>query len=273
MFACLRMRGSSAHVSATVNACMVVQRVHLFGIPAVSFAPTILASIHPYPMCSRVLHVRSLPPVHAVQIIDVSRCHKGRLLIYFPYTTPAETTTSSTSTGAGARGVEGKGGAIPSEAETSSWCGWHNDHGSLTGLCPAMFFDSEGKEIPCPDPKAGLYIRSRQGRTVRVTMPADCVAYQIGETAQVHTGGILQATPHCVQAANVPGVSRGTLAVFMEPEWDEAMETPSGADKECVLRGARGELLPKGVPPLVDRWLGGDQTFGAFTDRTLSMYY
>ena len=56
--------------------------------------------------------------------------------------------------------------------------------------------------------------------------------------------------------------------------WDEAMDTPEGAEPEAVLRGARGELLPKGVPPLVERWdAGGKQTFGEFTDRTLGGYY
>lgn len=135
-----------------------------------------------------------------------------------------------------------------------------------------MYFDKEGKIIPCPDPAAGLYIRTRQGKTVRVAIPSDCIAFQIGECAQVHTGGVLQATPHCVRAADVEGVSRGTLAVFMEPEWDERMETPPGAETERVLRGARGELLPKGVPPLVDRW-NPSQNFGEFTEKTLSMYY
>lgn len=27
----------------------------------------------------------------------------------------------------------------------ADWCGWHNDHGTLTGLTSAMYFDSEGK--------------------------------------------------------------------------------------------------------------------------------
>ena len=48
-----------------------------------------------------------------------------------------------------------------------------------------MFFDAEGKAIPCPDPSAGLYIRTRQGATVRAVIPPDCVALQIGETITV----------------------------------------------------------------------------------------
>jgi hypothetical protein len=59
----------------------------------------------------------------------------------------------------------------------------------------------------------------------------------------------------------------------MEPEWDAPMAPPAGCDPEDVLRGARGELLPKGVPPLVARWDGKEQSFGEFTDKTLGAYY
>jgi hypothetical protein len=38
----------------------------------------------------------------------------------------------------------------------------------------------------------GLYIRSRNSEIVKVSIPADCIAFQIGETAQIHSGGILQ---------------------------------------------------------------------------------
>lgn len=43
------------------------------------------------------------------------------------------------------------------------------------------------------------------------------------ETSQIHTGGILQATPHAVRGCDpniegCSGLSRETCAVFMEPE-------------------------------------------------------
>lgn len=186
------------------------------------------------------------------KVVAECRCHKARLLYYF--------SVPENNFGAAAEDV-------------SNWCGWHNDHGSLTGLTPAMYFDKQGNQIPCPDPKAGLYIRSRNNKTVRVAVPSDVLAFQIGETAQIHTGGILQATPHCVRAAEVPGVSRGTIAVFMEPEWSHFMGTPAGSDKERILRGARNELMPKGVSALVERWKGEDQTFSEFSDVTLATYY
>jgi len=57
-----------------------------------------------------------------------------------------------------------------------------------------------------------------------------------------------------------------------EPEHGEVLSVPQGSDPEEVLRGARGELLPPGVPPLVSRWTSGDSFLG-FTKKTLSSYY
>ena len=48
-----------------------------------------------------------------------------------------------------------------------------------------MFHAKDGTEIPCPDPNAGLYIKSRSGDLVRVVIPSDHLAFQIGETSQV----------------------------------------------------------------------------------------
>ena len=141
-----------------------------------------------------------------------------------------------------------------------------------------MYFDaSSGVEVPCPDPGAGLYVRSSRGALARVSLPPDCLAFQIGETAQVHSGGALSATPHCVRApAPGPGraaVARAALAVFMEPEWSAPMAAPGGTGEEEVRAGARGALLPPGVATLDSRWEGGAQDFGAFTTATLGAYY
>lgn len=144
-----------------------------------------------------------------------SPVHKARLLYYFP------------------RGEE-DAGAVDA---ASSWCGWHNDHGSLTGLAAPMYMDdATGDEVPCPDEEAGLFVRTRQGQVVRVVHPEGALAFQIGETAQIHTGGVLQATPHAVGATATPGVSRATLAVFMQPHFDSAMAPPAGSDESRLLR-------------------------------------
>ena len=46
--------------------------------------------------------------------------------------------------------------AEANDDEFSSWCGWHNDHGSLTGLVSAMFLDENGQVVENKDPQAGL---------------------------------------------------------------------------------------------------------------------
>lgn len=85
--------------------------------------------------CDRYVHARcSGYPQHKLEdVIETSRCCKARLLHYFPNASVEETADDS----------------------FSSWCGWHNDHGSLTGLTSAMFMDLNGNEIENTDPMAG----------------------------------------------------------------------------------------------------------------------
>ncbi|XP_059634990.1 uncharacterized protein LOC132277223 isoform X2 [Cornus florida] len=111
------------------------------------------------------------------QILLRSRCHKGRLLYYFP----------------------AKQSICTQDDETmSSWCGWHTDHGSLTGLTCGMF-TRDAVELPCPDSAAGLYIKTRTDEIVKVVFGEDEIAYQIGETTEILSRGHLCATPHCVR--------------------------------------------------------------------------
>jgi hypothetical protein len=53
------------------------------------------------------------------RIIKEGKGHTGRMLHYFPF--------------------ENKGDA------EDDWCGWHNDHGSLTALTSALYTDENGQ--------------------------------------------------------------------------------------------------------------------------------
>eukprot|EP00744_Colponema_vietnamica_P007069 GILI01010209.1.p2 GENE.GILI01010209.1~~GILI01010209.1.p2 ORF type:complete len:402 (-),score=108.60 GILI01010209.1:234-1439(-) len=204
--------------------------------------------------CDRLVAsaVPSWPTGKLQRTIDTSRTCKARLLHYFATDKPG----------------------FNNSEDMSSWCGWHNDHGSLTGLTPAMYYnDRTQSEVACPDPRAGLYIRSRSGEVVRISVSSDLLAFQIGESAQIHSGGILRATPHCVRAAEGPaavGISRNTYAVFMQPTWNESMNVPAGVNPSKAHTGAND--LPAGVPSIQCRW---DPTmdFSAFTKATLDKYY
>ena len=78
---------------------------------------------------------------------------------------------------------------------------------------------------------------------------------------QIHTGGVLQATPHYVRSAAANkgslGISRNTFAVFMQPDISDPMDCPSGVSPADVAVGA---------------W-EPNMTFGSFADATLKRYY
>jgi len=191
-------------------------------------------------------------------IIQNSKTSKARLLHYFPLTKKEM------------KDLEESG-----EEGISNWCGWHNDHGSLTGLLPAMYINAEGNEVPNPDPKSGLYIRSRSNQIYKAGAPADHLIFQIGETAQIHSGGILQATPHCVRGAlgeKAEGVSRETFAVFMEPMMFEKMDVPTDIPINNVTEGTNAKSLPPKVPALSTRW-APKMNFAEFSEATLKAYH
>ncbi|KAL8242992.1 hypothetical protein R6Q59_013294 [Mikania micrantha] len=171
------------------------------------------------------------------QIVYRSRCHKGRLLYYFP----AENCNDS-----------------QDSESMSSWCGWHTDHGSLTGLTYARFTKS-GAEIPCLDNTAGLYIKTRTGQIVKVVYKEDEIAYQIGNITEILSRGRLCATPHCVRAPKgekATGLERSTFALFMQPDWDEKLDFPETGHVHQELIQANESL-----------------TFGEYTEKLLDKYY
>ncbi|PIN24336.1 Iron/ascorbate family oxidoreductase [Handroanthus impetiginosus] len=170
------------------------------------------------------------------QILLRSRCHKGRLLYYFP----ADKRTST-------EDCE----SVP------SWCGWHTDHGSVTGLTCGLF-TRDSMELTCPDIAAGLYVKTRSGEIVKVLYGEDEIAYQVGQTTEILSRGQLCATPHCVQAPKgeaASGVERSTFALFMQPDWDEKLIFPG-------LMNNHEFMTPN-----------GSISFGDYTEKVLDKYY
>lgn len=227
--------------------------------------------------CDKLVHSRfpAYPPNKLYNIIKSSRINKARMLHYYaPDASEVSSNVSADDASVSSSSSDATTDASsPSENDFSDWCGWHNDHGSLTGLACSMYIDADGNEISNPDPQAGLHIRSRSGEIIQATFPADHLAFQMGETQHVHSGGVLQATPHAVRASSVPGVTRETMAVFMEPEYEELMNLPEGANTDDVVVALANEHLPKGVPSLASRWKDSKQTFGDYHYTTIDAYY
>merc|ERR1719432_612352 len=96
-------------------------------------------------------------------LADTEKC-KGRLLYYFP---PKAASPAAA-----------KEKAVPEDG----WIGWHNDSGFLTALTPDLYVDdATGEVVENPDPTgAGLWVVDRDGGSVRVQIPRDCMAVQVG---------------------------------------------------------------------------------------------
>ncbi|KAG8908116.1 hypothetical protein FRB99_000144 [Tulasnella sp. 403] len=145
-------------------------------------------------------------------LILTSQTTKARLLHYFPPQQPLQ----------------------PLEAD-DSWCGTHLDNSMLTGLCSAMYLQHGSKvsasslpvEVPPPSPDAGLYIHTRGGKVVKVSIPKHALAFQTGEALELCTAGRLRATPHLVKAGawtpEATRVSRETFALFMQPDTSQVL--------------------------------------------------
>ncbi|RLN61052.1 hypothetical protein BBJ29_004325 [Phytophthora kernoviae] len=190
------------------------------------------------------------------RIISTGKCSKARLLHYYSLTKDQIAAQQE----------------APTLEDSFAWCGWHNDHGALTGLVQAMFTDTTGAAVPNPDPASGLYVKNRHGEILKANIPPGHLVYQIGETSQILSGGALQATPHAVRGPQITNVNRETLAVFMQPLPEERMAVPTGDGAKDPLETGKTENLPKGVPPLLSRW-NNDMDYDEFTQATFKAYY
>ena len=71
-------------------------------------------------------------------------------------------------------------------------------------------FLRDGEEVPAPDPAAGLYIRNRQQAVIQACIPADHLAFQMGEASQVRR----PRTEFCLYSVSLPQSAGGNELKF-----------------------------------------------------------
>ena len=176
-------------------------------------------------------------------IIQNGKSHVGRMLHYFPFENKGDT--------------------------EDDWCGWHNDHGSLTALTSAYFTDQAGEEATVSLKSGGLFAKNRFADTARIAIPQNMLAFQLGECMQISTGGVLEATPHCVVRSDElagKNIARNTFALFMEPDPLEVMKVPEGISPLNV-----SEKEAYKIPHIKSRWDNGI-FFKEFHKRSIEHY-
>ena len=50
----------------------------------------------------------------------------------------------------------------------------------------------------------------------QVNIPTNCIAFQLGEAAQIASNDVFLATPHLVKGVARKGLARNTFAVFLQ---------------------------------------------------------
>lgn len=135
----------------------------------------------------------------------------------------------------------------------------------MTGLVPGMYI-KEGTVIENPVPTSGLFIQTRSGDPVKVAIPVNCCAFQIGESSQILSGGRLQATPHAVSGTAIPNVTRESFALFLQPNQEFMLNLPTSASMEDLGTPVRSD-----IEPIQSRWRPG-QTFGEFHWATIKKF-
>jgi isopenicillin N synthase-like dioxygenase len=175
---------------------------------------------------------------------------------------------------------------ISKEKSTVSdlWQQWHYDYGIFTVLTSPLFLSStvEGesvasKESPLVVGHSCLQLfDTRKKRVVSVKCRPGSFIIQVGEAADVLSGGMLRSTLHAVsRPLGIGGdVSRETFVVFLQPSWDKVLHYHGCSfdpDEEVHDGDELAEIRSK-IPPLSTRLRDG-MTFAEFSRETTKQYY
>ncbi len=152
-------------------------------------------------------------------------------------------------------------------AEEIAGDGTHPDRDQPTFQCRSF-------ECSPPDGHSSLQVMdSMTGGSTFVAVAADCLVVQVGEAAQILSGGKLVARAHCVARPTMAAdVSRETMAVFLQPAWERPLMLPMWGAETALQAGGLSTDLETLIPPLTSRWRQGS-TFAEFSQETTRQYY
>ena len=71
-----------------------------------------------------------------------------------------------------------------------------------------------------------MYIKSEKGEKIKIKIPNNCLALQIGETLQILSGGYLKARPHYLRLCQKPQISMEQFSVYVDCFPEQPLEFP-----------------------------------------------
>ncbi|KAL4506983.1 hypothetical protein ABPG72_001404 [Tetrahymena utriculariae] len=149
------------------------------------------------------------------------------------------------------------------------WNSWHTDYSALSALTSAIYMTHDGYPVTFDDRKTGLFFKNRWGEKEHINADKDSIIFQIGESMQILSGGVLEATPYCVSRSKKSqdlGLNRATFQLYLVPPPEYKLFTPSGIDE----RFAYGRQIDQ-VPHITKRWNQGIP-FATFQQKTIQEY-
>ena len=152
-------------------------------------------------------------------------------------------------------------------------CGWHLDHGCITTLVsPAYIDEIRKKKIKEPE-YSGLYTINKENKIIKVNIPEDCIAIQIGEIFQILSNGLLKATPHCVSNGIINNISREQFVLFMDCEYNQKLNIPDyGNTLDYTLNNNINNNMSNEIIKLEERFKDCDYYY-QFEENCLNAYY
>ena len=156
----------------------------------------------------------------------------------------------------------------PQNEAKNEWVSWHKDFTTLTALTTSIYLNHLTGEIfsdkELESSNVGLFVMNRNREIVKIRVEPDTLLLQVGEVAQILSGGILEATPHGVLNDGLQkNISRVTFAVFMQPKGDYVIDCDT---PENVF------IEHEGIISLKGRW-EPKTSFNEYIQRTIKSLY
>jgi len=117
----------------------------------------------------------------------------------------------------------------------------HINYESLICHVSPMFLSKKDDIINNTD-NYHMYIKSKKGEKIKIKIPNNCLALQIGETLQILSGGYLKAKPHYLRLCQKPQISMEQFSVYVDCFPEQPLEFPQYTKADNIGEGLKSRI-------------------------------